>query len=80
MQSPISPQVKAHQEDHIQTLQLSPHGLLIKQVIHPKLLGLAAEQLLFQPADLQETFAIRRGGIQVVSDTFVVEILLSFML
>ena len=80
MQSPISPQVKAHQEDHIQALQLDPHGLLIKQVIHPELLRLAAGQLLFHPVDLQEIFAVRRRGIQVASDTLVVEILLVFLL
>lgn len=70
--------MKAHQEDHVQALQLDPHGLLIKEVIHPEVLGLAAGQLLFHPADLQEAFAVRREGIQVESGTLVV--LLAFML
>lgn len=58
------PQVNAHQEDHIQALQLSPQGFLVEDVIHLELLGLAAGQLALQLVDLQEALALRNEGLQ----------------
>jgi len=57
--------VKAHQEDHVQALQLSPQGLLVEDIIHLELLGLAAGQLALQPVDVQKALALRKEGSEV---------------
>lgn len=58
MPAAFPPQAKAHQEDHVQSLQLSPQGFLVEDVIHLELLGLAAGQLALQPVDVQEALAL----------------------
>lgn len=68
-QLPFPLQVKAHQEDHIQALQLAPQGLLVEDVIHLELLRLAAEQLALQPADVQKALALGKEGSEVQIST-----------
>lgn len=57
--------MKAHQEDHVQALQLAPQGLLVEDIIHLELLSLAAGQLALQPVDVQKALALRKEGSEV---------------
>jgi len=65
MPAALAPWATAHQEDHIQALQVSPQSFFAEDVVNPELLGLATGQLLLQPADPQEAAARRKEATEV---------------